>query len=96
MLRPGGHALLTEHTRPERFEEFIGGIAKSSLRIVDVRYLYDRPWYRFESWFAAIREWRPVKRLLRSVGLARALQAVGRLFGRRASRHVCVIAVRDA
>jgi SAM-dependent methyltransferase len=96
VLRVGGHALLTEHTRPTRFDEFVGEITGSGLRVVAIEYLYDRPWYQFESWFRSVRSLGVIKRLLRSEGIARALQGVGRLLGPRASRHICVLAVRDA
>jgi SAM-dependent methyltransferase len=96
VVRVGGHALFTEHTRPERFDQFIAGIAESPLRIVSVSYLYDRLWYQFESWFGAVRGSRVARRVLRSVRIARSLQTVGRAVGRSASRHVCVLAVRDS
>jgi SAM-dependent methyltransferase len=96
VLRVGGHALLTEHTRPARFEEFIGEITRGGLRVVSVEYLYDRPWYQFESWFRSVRGIGAVKRMLRSERVARALQRLGRLLGPNASRHICVLAVRDA
>lgn len=95
VLRVGGHALLTEHVRPSRFDEFVTEIAASRLRIVSVMYLYDRPWYRFESWVKAMRDWGVVKRVLRSVSFARFLQRFGRVMGRNASRHICVLATRD-
>lgn len=95
VLRVGGHALLTEHTRPARFEDFIGEITRGGLRLVSVEYLYDRPWYQFESWFRSVRGVGAVKRMLRSETVARALQRVGRALGPSASRHICVIATRD-
>ena len=96
VLRVGGHALLTEHTRPARFEEFIGEITRGGLRVVSVEYLYDRPWYQFESWFRSVRGFGVVKRMLKSERLAQVLQRLGRLLGPNASRHICVIATRDA
>ena len=96
VLRVGGHILLTEHTRPGRFEEFIGEITRGGLRVVSVEYLYDRPWYQVESWFRSVRGLGIVRRVLKSEAVARALQGVGRLLGTKASRHICVIATRDA
>ena len=95
VLRIGGHALLTEHTRPARFDEFVGEITRGGLSVVSVQYLYDRPWYQFESWFRSVRGLGVVRRMLRSESLARALQRVGRSLGPKASRHICVLAVRD-
>jgi len=61
-----------------------------------VEYLHDRLWYRIESWFKAVRDWRWVGRLFGSVPVARLLGRVARLFGRRGSRHICVVARRAA
>lgn len=94
VLRPGGHAIFTEHTRPARFAEFIAEIEQSSLRIVRVDYLYDRPWYQFESWLRAVQGFSAARLVRRNVPVARALRAVGRVIGPRASRHICVLAER--
>ena len=96
VLRVGGHALLTEHTRPARFEEFVGEITRGGLRVVSIEYLYDRPWYQFESWFRSLRSLGVVKRMLKSEKVAQALLRIGRLLGPNASRHICVLATRDA
>lgn len=96
ILRRGGHALLTEHTRPERFSVFVDEVRASPLRVESVSYLYDRPWYQFESWLKAVQHWGAAKALKRNLALARALCGIGRMLGQRGARHVCVIAVRDA
>lgn len=95
VVRSGGHVLLTEHTRPNRFPEFVAEIEQSGLQVVRITYLYDRPWYQFESWFKAVQHWRVVGALRRDVTLARIFQRIGRLGGPRASRHICVLA-KDA
>jgi SAM-dependent methyltransferase len=95
VVRVGGHALFTEHTRPERFEEFIGTIFDAGFTVLSVQYLYDRPWYQFESWFSSMRDLGIARQVLRSKRLARALQEIGRAFGPSASRHVCVLATRQ-
>ena len=96
ILRPGGRALFTEHTRPARFGEFVAEIARSPLRVMRVDYLYDRPWYQFESWFRAVQGFAAAKAIRRNVAVARAFRGVGRLLGPRASRHVCVLAERPS
>ena len=95
VLRVGGHVLLTEHTRPARFEEFVREITDGGLHIVSVQYLYDRPWYQFESWFRSVRGVGIIKGMLKSERLARVLQRLGRVLGPSASRHICVLAMRD-
>ena len=93
-LAPGGHAILTEHMRPARFAGFVDEVRASPLRVARVTYLYDRPCYQFESWLRAVNDWRGAQALRRSMPLARALCAVGRLIGPAASRHICVVATR--
>ncbi|HKW09327.1 MAG TPA: class I SAM-dependent methyltransferase, partial [Gemmatimonadaceae bacterium] len=95
VVRVGGHSLFTEHTRPEHFDHFIGGIVDGGFRVVSISYLYDRLWYQIESWFGPIRDLRVTRKLLRNVRVARSLQAIGGVVGRRASRHVCVLAMRS-
>ena len=91
---PGGHLLFTEHTRPRRFLDLVRQIEQNGLTIVWVRYFYDRPWYQVESWFKSVQGHRWVSAARRSLRIARLLQLVGTVIGRRASRHVCVLARR--
>src|SRR5262249_5243610 len=86
VLRAGGHLLLTEYLRPQRFAGFVDEIAASSFEIAAVGYLYDRPWYKLEPWLKRSRLMR------RSLLVAQALRAAGRVFGPSGSRHVVVLA----
>lgn len=95
VTRIGGHVLLTEHTRRERFAGFVREIEHSGLRVQRVSYLYDRPWYQVESLFKALQPYRCVQAARRSALIARVLCTVGRLIGPAASRHICVLALRD-
>ena len=90
--QPGGRILFTEFMRPIRFDEFIREIKQSPFRIRTIEYLYDRPWYQFESWFRAVRHLGAVRWLRRNVLIARALSAIGRVLGPIASRHICIVA----
>jgi SAM-dependent methyltransferase len=94
-LEPGGHAVLTDHMRPNRFAGFVDEVRASPLRVVRVTYLYDRPCYQFEGWLKGVSGWRVARALRRSMPLARGLTAVGRLFGPAGSRHIVVVARRD-
>lgn len=88
----GGRAILTEHMRRHRFGDFVSEIEASPLHVESVLYFHDRPAYQFESWLTAVHSLRVAKALRRSIGMARVLSGVGRLFGTRGVRHVCVIA----
>jgi hypothetical protein len=77
ITRADGALLLTEHARKHRFPEFLRQIERSGLRIVWVRYLYDRPWYQIESWFKAVQHWRWVQAARSSVAIARGLCMLG-------------------
>jgi len=96
VVRAGGHAVLTEYLQPRAFAEFVSEVRAGPFQVVAVEYLHDRLWYRIESWFKAVRDWRWVGRLFGSVPVARLLGRVARLFGRRGSRHICVVARRAA
>ena len=96
VIATNGHVLFTEHLRKHRFASFVEEIRAGGLSIVDVSYLYDRPWYQFESWLRAVQHWPSAKALRRNLTIARALRGVGRRLGPSASRHICVLATRDA
>ena len=95
VVRPGGHALLTEYLQPRAFPEFVGQVRASPFELVSIDYLYDRLWYQFESWFKAVRDWGWVRRLFGSMALAVLLCALARPLGPRGSRHICVVARRS-
>jgi len=88
----GGFALLTEYLQPQVFPAFVAQVRASAFEVVSVAYLYDRLWYRIESWLKAVRGWRGVQRLLASVPFALFLRSLSRRFGASGSRHVCVVA----
>jgi len=92
VLESGGRMILTEHMRPRRFPDFVQEVEQSPFDIRAIGYLYDRPWYQFESWFRAIQGVGAVRWIRRNVPIARVLSSVGRLFGPVASRHICIIA----
>jgi len=96
VVAPEGHVLITEHTRRRRFAELVDLVGRASLRVVNVEYLYDRPWYQFESWLKAIQHWRVAQSLRGSAPVARSLLRFGRLVGPSASRHVCILAARQS
>lgn len=96
ILAASGRVLFTEHTRAFRFPELVAEIERHDFAIERVDYLYDRPWYQVESWFKMLQGTFWVRSARGSDAIARLLQRVGRLFGPRASRHVCVLARRLA
>ena len=95
VLMPRGQILLTEYMRPERFTDFIAEVRASPLRVLSLGYLYDRPWYQFESWLRAVQGSSIARALRRNLTIARLLQRVGRRFGPTASRHIWLLAMRD-
>jgi SAM-dependent methyltransferase len=92
VLQPSGRVILTEHMRPARFKEFVDEVRRSNLTIRSITYLYDRPWYQFESWLRAVQGLDTVRWIRRNVFIARVLSWIGRARGPSASRHICVIA----
>jgi ubiquinone/menaquinone biosynthesis C-methylase UbiE len=94
VLDVGGRIIFTEHTRSHRFDAFVAEIRAADLEVDRVEYLYDRPWYQFESWTRAVQHLGAVKALRRNLTLARILRVVGRALGPSGSRHVCVLARR--
>lgn len=92
ILRPAGCIIFTEHTRYHRFDELVTEIRGAGFEVERREHLYDRLWYQLESWVRAVQSLSLVKAARRNVGAALILQMVGRAFGPRASRHICILA----
>jgi SAM-dependent methyltransferase len=86
-----GRVVFTEHMRREKFASFFGEI-EAEFSVIRSGLLYDRLWYQFESWFAAIRRFPGVGMVLRAKGVGRALSWVGRGLGEKGARHAWVVA----
>ncbi len=95
VMSQGGVAIFTDHMRRNRFAEFVTEIEGSPLQVESVSFLYDRLAYQMESWFKAVKGARVAKAFRRSTDVAMVLSRIGRVFGQRGSRHVCVIARKE-
>lgn len=95
LTRAGGHVLLTEYLRPKSFAGFVREVELGPLRILWIRHLYDRLWYQVETWFRRARHLRAVRAVFSSLGFARFMSGVGRLFGERGARHICILTRKD-
>jgi SAM-dependent methyltransferase len=96
-LKPNGYALFTDYLHPRKHQDLLNLIDSSPLlERVEVDYLYDRLWYRIESWFHAIQHTALAKAFLRNVGLARFLKHLSKLQGANGSKHICVVAQKIA
>ncbi len=90
-LNASGVALFTDYMHPDRFESFVR-LIEQRFKILKLVYLNDRPWYQFESWFKAVRHWKPVRLLLSQIWIAKLLRFPAKLMGPRASMHLLIIA----
>jgi len=79
------------HVEPDHL-----AVEPGPLRILSVRYLYDRLWYQVETWFRRARHLRAVRAVFSSLGFAHFMGGVGRLFGKRGARHICILTRKDA
>lgn len=96
ILSPGGAVVLTDYMHPRRFESYMREIAEGPLPIESVHYLNDRLPYQFEGWLYAFWETRFVQSLVGSKPLIRRLKSVSSFFGKRGSKHICIIARKPA
>ena len=100
VLKKGGIAILTDCLMPEvnkeeEFDAYELLIRKSSLSIVKISFLYDKLWYKVESLLKKTGMENKLSSVLTSIPLAKALNEIGRLFGRKAARHIVVILRKD-
>lgn len=99
VLKRGGIAILTDCLMPEQnkgaFELYEALIHDSPLAVVEISFLYDKPWYKFETLLKKAGLASKMRNVLASVTLAKALNSAGRLFGRKASRHIVIIVRKE-
>lgn len=96
VLKPGGVAIFTDYLGHKKFDRLFRLIDQSPLRRESTEYLHDRLWYQMESWFHLIQNTSFAKAILRNRPLALGLRGIARLLGARASKHVCVVARKEA
>ncbi|TSA26238.1 MAG: class I SAM-dependent methyltransferase [Ignavibacteriales bacterium] len=95
LLMPGGFVILTDYLKHERFSEFETIISNSPLKIVRSVYLNDRFAYQFNSWFKMGEKLKVVQWIFANKSLAKGLMKISSLFGKRGSKHFCVIATKN-
>ena len=95
VLRRGGYAVFTDYTTPDKFAAYAELVAESKLAVVATTYLYDRPWYLFESLLKKLPGKPVLEPLMASTQAAKLLHRAGGMIGPAAARHILVIARKD-
>lgn len=100
VLKRGGIAILTDHSinsgsHRKEFREFETLIRNSPFSIVEMSFLYDKLWYKMESLLKKTRLERAFSGVMASIPLARMLNGLGRLIGRRAACHIVAVLRKD-
>ncbi len=95
LLTPGGFVILTDYLKPELFPALEAIISNSPLKIVRSVYLNDRLAYQFNSWFKMGEKLKVVQWLYANKTIAKGLMKISSLFGKRGSKHFCVIATKN-
>jgi SAM-dependent methyltransferase len=94
LIAPGGHVVLTDHMRPEHFDDLIQRVRESPLVIEDVAFLHNRLWYSLERALRRHEKRSWAQWMLASRGVARGLELLASLGGRRGAKHVCIVATK--
>lgn len=95
ILSPGGFVILTDYLKPESFSAFEEIVANSPLKIFRSVYLNDRFVYQFNSWFKIGEKLKAVQWLYANKTIAKGLMKISSLFGKRGSKHFCIIATKN-
>lgn len=99
VLKKGGIAVLSDFfittSNIERFAHYKSIIGNSALSIISVSHLYDRPWYLLESIAKKTHLQKPLQKILSSVSVAKLLNSIGKVFGRKMSNHIIIIAKKE-
>lgn len=91
VAKPGAPVIFTDYMNPRLFDDFIATIEGGPLPIEAIHYLDDRAYYVLESTLKALRRLPPVRAFFASLAVGRGLAALSRRFGRRGSKHLCVV-----
>ena len=91
-----GIAVFTDYINPQsdgmHFKNYISKIANSPFSIIDISFLYDRPWYLFEALVKKMQLNIILQKVLESIPLAKKMNKLGKMFGERAARHIVIVA----
>ena len=92
VLKKGGIAIHTDYMHPRYFDSFVRATMCMPFEKIKEEPLYDRLWYRTESWLKIFRKQSWAKRLLANVSFAKKLRSIAKILGRNYSKHISVIA----
>lgn len=99
VLKKGGIVVLTDFFTNEnllqKFDQYENIIRSSKFTVVSTKHLYDRPWYLMESIFKKLHLQNILRPVLSSVRIAKILNGIGKLGGRKLSNHFIIIARKD-
>lgn len=92
VLKKGGIAIHTDYMHPRYFDSFVRATMSMPFEKLKEEPLYDRLWYRTESWLKIFRKQDWAKKFLANVNVARKLRSIAKILGRNYSKHISVIA----
>jgi ubiquinone/menaquinone biosynthesis C-methylase UbiE len=91
VLKPGGHAVLTDYLHPRDFQKHIDFVRTTSFQLKTVDYLCDRIGFQLTNNFRAIKSWPVVKQILSSVPFMKLLAKISYPWRKKASKHLAMI-----
>ncbi len=92
VLKNNGVVIHTDYLHPRKFAKFVQLTMSSPFQLIKEELLYDRLWYRLESWTKSLQGFSWIKKLLANVKFAKKLRTLAKLLGRNYSKHISVIA----
>lgn len=92
VLKKGGIVIHTDYMNPRYFDDFVKIAMSAPFQKISEEPLYDRLWYRAESWLKAFSKQAWVKKLLADLDFARRLRSIAQKLGRNYSKHISLIA----
>ncbi len=92
VLKTNGVVIHTDYLHPRKFAKFVRLTMSCPFQLIKEEPLYDRLWYRLESWTKSLQGFIWVKKLLANVKFAKKLRTLAKLLGRNYSKHISVIA----
>ena len=93
-LKYGGYGIFTDYLSYKDYPKLFEAIHSSPFRHFEEIALYDRLWYRMETWLRPFKRMKLIQRVLINKQIAIILSKISKSLGKRYSKHLGVIAIK--
>ncbi len=94
ILKYGGYGIFTDYLSYKDYPKLCEAVCSSPFRQFEEIAMYDRLWYRMETWLRPLKGMKSIQRVLINKQLAISLSKISKFLGKRYSKHLGLIAIK--